>query len=76
MSELKISYKIVCDSCKEGLDFEIVFPDNLHGMEEISIKHRINTCFTTQSTCNCQNEQLKILKQTIADIKQAMKFIK
>jgi len=65
MSELKISYKIVCDSCKEGLDFEIVFPDNLHGMEEISIK-----------PCNCQNEQLKILKQTIADIKQAMKFIK
>lgn len=65
MAELTITYKIVCDSCKQGLDFEINFPDTMNGMEELSIK-----------PCECQNQNAIVLNKAIADIKQAMKFIK
>jgi hypothetical protein len=55
MALLNINYKIVCDNCKEGLDFEINFPDTIHGIEEISIK-----------PCDCQSKSLK-LKEAIQE---------
>jgi hypothetical protein len=63
MAELTITYKIVCDNCKEGLDFEINFPDTMHGVEEISIK-----------PCECQSKNSKLKEAIQESITELLKL--